>query len=78
MAKAKQSIRVLMADDHVIFRDGLRKSSTTAPRRPRDGTEDDHREEEAQQHRAGRADAGDERGGEGAAELDGDDTAEDE
>src|SRR5437879_10974943 len=25
MAKAKQSIRVLMADDHVIFRDGLRK-----------------------------------------------------
>src|SRR6476660_5794383 len=25
MAKTKQSIRVLMADDHVIFRDGLRK-----------------------------------------------------
>src|ERR1700739_1135166 len=25
MAKAKQLIRVLMADDHVIFRDGLRK-----------------------------------------------------
>ena len=25
MAKAKQTIRVLMADDHVIFRDGLRK-----------------------------------------------------
>src|SRR6201993_3976801 len=25
MAKAKQIIRVLMADDHVIFRDGLRK-----------------------------------------------------
>src|SRR3979409_1302193 len=25
MAQAKQIIRVLMADDHVIFRDGLRK-----------------------------------------------------
>ena len=25
MAKTKQQIRVLMADDHAIFRDGLRK-----------------------------------------------------
>ena len=25
MVKPKQRIRVLMADDHVIFRDGLRK-----------------------------------------------------
>jgi len=25
MAKAKQAIRVMMADDHAIFRDGLRK-----------------------------------------------------
>jgi two-component system response regulator DegU len=25
MAQLKQTIRVLMADDHVIFRDGLRK-----------------------------------------------------
>jgi len=25
MAKTKQQIRILMADDHAIFRDGLRK-----------------------------------------------------
>jgi DNA-binding NarL/FixJ family response regulator len=29
MAQAKQTIRVLMADDHVIFRDGLRKLLAT-------------------------------------------------
>ena len=52
--------------------------AASTPRRPRDGIQDDHGEEQPQEHRAGGSDPRDERGGEGAAELDGDDSAEDE
>jgi len=37
MAKTKQQIRVLLADDHAIFRDGLRKLPTPTKISPSSG-----------------------------------------